>query len=46
MMLAVSLLSAFAYLRAFWTEALKQSRQRRSPLPFVVHRPGDKNVRA
>lgn len=45
-MLAVSLLSAFAYLRAFWTEALRQSRQRRSPLPFVARRPGDKNVRA
>jgi CDP-diacylglycerol--glycerol-3-phosphate 3-phosphatidyltransferase len=45
-MLAVSLLSAFAYLRAFWAEALRQSGQRRSALPFVIQRPGDKNVRA
>jgi hypothetical protein len=46
LMLAVSLLSAFAYFRAFWKEALLQSKQRRNPLPFVVNRPGDKNVRA
>jgi CDP-diacylglycerol--glycerol-3-phosphate 3-phosphatidyltransferase len=46
LMLAVSLLSAFVYFRAFWTEAVKQSKQRRSPLPFVLNRPGDKNVRA
>jgi CDP-diacylglycerol--glycerol-3-phosphate 3-phosphatidyltransferase len=46
LMLAVSLLSASAYFRAFWTQALMQSRQRREPLPFVVKRPGDKNVRA
>lgn len=46
LMLAVSLISAFAYLRAFWAEALRQSNQRRSPLPFVVRGPGDKNLRA
>jgi CDP-diacylglycerol--glycerol-3-phosphate 3-phosphatidyltransferase len=46
MMLAVSLLSAFAYLRAFWAEAVRKSRPRRRPLPFVIHRPGNKNVRA
>ena len=32
--LAVSLLSACAYFRAFWQEAQQQSRQRRAPLPF------------
>jgi CDP-diacylglycerol--glycerol-3-phosphate 3-phosphatidyltransferase len=46
LMLAVSLISAFAYLRAFWAEALRQGNQRRSPLPFVVRSPGDKNLRA
>jgi len=46
MMLSVSLLSAFAYFRAFWTEALLQSKKRRNPLPFVLNRPGDKNVSA
>jgi CDP-diacylglycerol--glycerol-3-phosphate 3-phosphatidyltransferase len=49
LMLAVSLLSVFVYFRAFWTAALAQSGQRRSPLPFVLPRPGDKgdkNVRA
>ena len=40
LMLAVSLLSAFAYFRAFWAEALRQSKQRRSPLPFVVRAAG------
>lgn len=46
LMLAVSLLSALIYFRAFWAAALAQSSQRRSPLPFVLPRPGDKNVRA
>ena len=46
LMLAGSLLSASAYFRAFWTQALIQSKQRREPIPFVVRRPGDKNVRA
>jgi CDP-diacylglycerol---glycerol-3-phosphate 3-phosphatidyltransferase len=46
LMLAVSLLSAFAYFRAFWLEAARQSTQRRKPLPFVLDRPGDKNVRS
>jgi hypothetical protein len=46
LMLAVSLISAFAYLRAFWTAATTQSKQRRKPLPFVINRSGDKNVRA
>lgn len=45
-MLTVSLISAFAYLRAFWAEALRKAKARRRPLPFVVPRPGDKNVRA
>jgi CDP-diacylglycerol---glycerol-3-phosphate 3-phosphatidyltransferase len=46
LMLAVSLLSAFVYFRAFWAAALVQSRQRRKPIPFIVNRPDDKNVRA
>ena len=46
LMLAVSLVSALAYLRAFWTEALRQGSQRRNRLPFVIHRKGDKNLRA
>ena len=46
MMLTVSLLSAFAYFRAFWTEAVRQYEQRRKPLPFVVNRPGGENARA
>jgi CDP-diacylglycerol---glycerol-3-phosphate 3-phosphatidyltransferase len=46
LMLGGSLLSAFAYLRAFWTVAALQSEQRRSPLPFVSNRPGGGNVRA
>jgi CDP-diacylglycerol--glycerol-3-phosphate 3-phosphatidyltransferase len=46
LMLAVSLLSAAAYFRAFWAEAIRQSQQRRKPLPFVLNRPGDANVRA
>ncbi len=45
LLLAMSLLSASAYFRAFWTEASKQSR-RPNPAPFVLHRPGDENVRA
>jgi len=46
--LAVSLLSAATYFRAFWVEATLQSQQRRTPLPFVVNRAGDKdkNVQA
>ena len=40
LMLAVSLLSAFAYFRAFWVEAMQQSRQRRAPLPFASKRAG------
>jgi CDP-diacylglycerol--glycerol-3-phosphate 3-phosphatidyltransferase len=36
LMLAVSLLSACAYFRAFWAEAMLQSKQHRSPLPFVL----------
>lgn len=43
-MLAVSLLSAFVYFRAFWMAARLQSKQRRNPIPFVL-RPDDKNVR-
>lgn len=46
MMLTVSLLSAASYFRAFWMEAVRLSEQRRKPLPFVVKRPGDKNVNA
>jgi CDP-diacylglycerol--glycerol-3-phosphate 3-phosphatidyltransferase len=46
LMLAVSLLSAFSYFRAFWIEAVLQSNLRRKPMPFVLKRPGDKNVRA
>jgi len=46
LMLAVSLISASAYFRAFWVEALRQSSQRRKPAPFVMQHPGDKNVRA
>ncbi len=46
LMLAVSLLSAFAYFRAFWTEAVLQSTQRHGSRPVVLKRPGDKNVRA
>ena len=46
LMLAVSLLSAFAYFRAFWMEAIRQSKQRRKPLEFVVNHPDDKNLRA
>lgn len=45
LMLAVSLISASAYFRAFWNEAVRQSEQRRKPLPFIVNHPG-KNVRA
>ncbi len=43
-MLAVSLLSALVYFRAFLAAALAQSRERRSPLPFVLPRPGDKRA--
>jgi CDP-diacylglycerol--glycerol-3-phosphate 3-phosphatidyltransferase len=43
--LAVSLISAMVYFRAFWNAALAQSRMRRKPLPFVVPR-DDKNARA
>ncbi len=46
LMLAVSLLSALIYFRAFWAAALTESSRRRSPLPFVLPRRGDKNVRA
>jgi len=46
LMLAVSLLSAFNYFRIFWTTALKQTRQRRAPIPFVLPRQDDKNARA
>jgi CDP-diacylglycerol--glycerol-3-phosphate 3-phosphatidyltransferase len=47
LMLAVSLLSAFVYFRAFWIAARLQSKQRRNPIPFVLNRPDDKkNVRA
>ena len=46
LMLAVSLISALVYFRAFWAAALAQSKQRRSPLPFVLPRAGDKNARA
>lgn len=45
-MLAVSLLSASAYLRAFWVEAVRQVEQRRKPVPFLVNRPGGENVGA
>ncbi len=43
--LAVSLLSACAYFRAFWQEAQQQSRQRRAPLPFPAKRAGGSDVR-
>ncbi len=33
--LAVSVLSACAYFRAFWLEAMQQSRQRPAPVPFA-----------
>jgi len=46
LMLAVSLISASAYFRAFWMAALAQSQQRRKPIPFVLKSPGDTNVRA
>jgi phosphatidylglycerophosphate synthase len=46
LMLTVSLLSAFAYFRAFWAEAVRQSRKRRAPLPFVIKRKGDNDVSA
>jgi len=44
-MLAVSLLSAFAYFRAFWQEVPVKNPSRPAPLPFVVKRPKDKNIR-
>jgi CDP-diacylglycerol--glycerol-3-phosphate 3-phosphatidyltransferase len=43
--LAVSLLSAGAYFRAFLQEAQQQSRQRRAPLPFPGKRARDSDVR-
>jgi CDP-diacylglycerol--glycerol-3-phosphate 3-phosphatidyltransferase len=46
LMLAVSLLSASAYFRTFWAEAVQQSRLRNEPRPFVVNRPEGKNARA
>jgi CDP-diacylglycerol--glycerol-3-phosphate 3-phosphatidyltransferase len=46
LMLGVSLLSAFGDLRAFWAAALAESRQRHAPIPFVLPRASDKNVRA
>jgi hypothetical protein len=46
LLLAVSLLSAFAYFRAFWVEAMQQSRQRRAPLPFAAKRTGGTDVSA
>lgn len=46
LMLAVSLLSALVYFRSFWAAVLAQSKQRRSPLPFVLPRSGDKDARA
>lgn len=46
LMLAVSLLSALAYFRAFWTEAVMQSRQRRTPRAVAVKQPENENVRA
>jgi CDP-diacylglycerol--glycerol-3-phosphate 3-phosphatidyltransferase len=45
-MLAVSLISASAYFRAFWNEAVRQNEQRHKPKPFIVNRPGGENVRA
>jgi CDP-diacylglycerol--glycerol-3-phosphate 3-phosphatidyltransferase len=42
--LAVSLLSAGAYFRAFWMEARAQSRQQRAPLPLASKR--DRDVKA
>jgi len=45
-MLAVSLISAADYFRAFWIGAIRQSQQRNKALPFVLKRPDDKNVRA
>jgi len=46
LMMGVSVLSAMAYFRAFWSEAMLKSRQRRAALPFVMKRQDDKNVRA
>jgi hypothetical protein len=46
LMLAVSLVSAFVFFRAFWVEALQQSRGRRRPLPFVIKRKDDEDMRA
>ena len=46
LMMGVSVLSAMAYFRAFWSEAMLKSRQRRAALPFVIKRQDDKNVRA
>lgn len=45
LMLTVSLVSAFAYFRAFWTEAVQQSQQRRRPRPAVLKSTGEKNLR-
>jgi CDP-diacylglycerol--glycerol-3-phosphate 3-phosphatidyltransferase len=44
LMLAVSLLSASAYFRAFCSEAILKSRQQHDALPFVIGQPNDKNV--
>jgi CDP-diacylglycerol--glycerol-3-phosphate 3-phosphatidyltransferase len=46
LMLAVSLLSALVFFRAFWVEALRQSRTRVEPKPFVLNRPESRNARA
>jgi CDP-diacylglycerol--glycerol-3-phosphate 3-phosphatidyltransferase len=46
LMLAVSLLSASAYFRAFWIAVQRQSKQRRNAIPFVLNRPDDKKARA
>jgi CDP-diacylglycerol--glycerol-3-phosphate 3-phosphatidyltransferase len=42
--LAVSLLSAGAYFRAFWMEAREQSRRRSAPVPLAGKRDGDVGV--
>jgi CDP-diacylglycerol--glycerol-3-phosphate 3-phosphatidyltransferase len=41
LMLAVSLISASSYFRAFWNEAVRQYEERHKRAPFVVQRGGD-----
>jgi CDP-diacylglycerol--glycerol-3-phosphate 3-phosphatidyltransferase len=46
LMLAVSLLSAFAYFRAFWLVAMQQSQTRSAPVPFAAERKSDRDRNA